>query len=251
MLLCQSKQHDATKVLSALKGVLLSVHTETLEFRILYLGWKEVTLTLHFWLWSPVFPSSGIHSVFCPPPPALHSHTAENTHMNKRTNWITRTVVILFLSGNQTYNIQIKKQPAAKPSGKGNWKYVLPSIIFHILYLDGWHLCDLFDILERARDVPQRCLVGQLHGSCIQRQKIELLKPGTWQISLNSIGGFSGTLSYFEIVTIKKCCFHDKVVPGQEGKGHQVLTRTEVQECACVYPRVITVPFIIILLLCE
>lgn len=140
VLLCQSKQHNAMKVLSALKDFLLqSVHTQTLEFRILYLGWKEGQLPPQFCLWSPVFPSSGIHSVFCPLPPALHSHTTENTHMNKRTIGIT--------------------------SGERNWKYVLQLIIFHILYLDGWHLCDLFNILERARDVPQRCLVGQLHGS--------------------------------------------------------------------------------------
>lgn len=177
---CSVKENNTMqwRYFQHLKTFCCSVHTKTLEFRILYLGWKEVQLTLQLWLWSPVFPSSGIHSVFCPPPPALHSHTTENTHVNKRTG-STRTVVILsFLSGNQTYNIQIKKQPAAKPSGKRNWKYVLQLIIFHILYLDGWHLCDLFNILERARDVPQRCLVGQLHGSCIQRQKIELLKPG-------------------------------------------------------------------------
>lgn len=74
----------------------------------------------------------------------------------------------------QTCKIQIKKQHAAKPSGKRNWKEILRLLNFP--YLNGWHLCDLFDVLQREGDVPQRCLVGQLHGPCKQGQKVELIE---------------------------------------------------------------------------
>lgn len=44
------------------------------------------------------------------------------------------------------------------------------------MYLDGRHLHDLIDILQRTGDVPQPCLVGQLFGTCIYREKVEFLK---------------------------------------------------------------------------
>lgn len=89
-------------------------------------------------------------------------------------------LVFSSLSGNQTKKIQIKEQHATTPSRKANWNKACK--MFHTRYLNGWHLHDLLNILQRAGDVPQRRLVGQLHGSCIQRQKTELLEPGTGQI---------------------------------------------------------------------
>lgn len=61
---------------------------QTLRLSLLYLGWKEERPTLQSWLWSPAVPASELHSVSCPPPPALHwrtTHTHTHAHINTWT----------------------------------------------------------------------------------------------------------------------------------------------------------------------
>lgn len=154
-----------------------------------YLGWVEEAPPLQSLLLSPVSPSSEPHSAFCPPPLALHWHTTNRTY----TAWTCAQMYILTAYHMQydhifTLNIFYLDQMASFMEGQSqietqkSWQVKYQTLVHESqsnqvsMYLDGRHLHDLIDILQRAGDVPQPCLVGQLFGTCIYREKVEFLK---------------------------------------------------------------------------